>query len=146
MIVVDKEELKSSFAVTLVLNEPLSVCSAAISVSFEVILVLNDPLSVCKFDMSVSLELMFVTFVAILVAILADVAVNDPLMSVANCAEPLTSVGLFIIFANGTEPDTIWPPLATTTCPEVADENVTLTVFTLLTFTVKGINWLYAVS
>ena len=76
---------------------------------------------------------------AISLAIDALVEVNDPLMSVANCAEPLTSVGLFIIFANGTEPDTIWPPCATITLPVVLDPKWTSIALTLDNLTVDGI-------
>ena len=44
-----------------------------------------------------------------------------PLMSVAIWADAVTNAGNAVKLLNGIDPDTIWPPLATTALPVVAD-------------------------
>ena len=63
--------------------------------------------------------------------ILACKSSNPSVDCTVTWDEPDTNVGTSSKFAKGIDPDTIWPPLATTARPVVADENVMTAVLTL---------------
>jgi len=106
--VVEIDELNDSFAATLLARDELND--------------VEDPdisVAICA-ELDIKVLLSSDSAVVNLVLIEELAAVNEPEISDAICADEDNNAGVFDKLLKSTEPETIWPPFATTTLPVVA--------------------------